>query len=385
MVSTMGLVLGVTVLIVVLSVMNGFERELRTRILGVLPQGMIIGREPIADWQEVLAETRLHPRVEAAAPYISGAGILAANGTVAGVTYTGVLPEYEQQVSILGDFFVAGNWQALAATRFGMVVGRPLMQDLGLTIGDQVSLVLPEATITIAGLMPRIKRFTIIGSFEVGADMDKNLVLINLNDAAALKRLGGKVDGIRILTDDLFAVPSVLREILVSLDSRDYTASSWMRMYGNLYEAIRMQKTTMFLLLILIIAVAAFNVVSSLIMMVAEKKGEIAILRTLGAAPTTVMGIFIFYGTVIGFLGAVVGVVCGVSLAMLVSDLFKWLDSLTQVDIMNQYFIKYLPSEVLASDVLLIAISTLFICFLATLYPAYKAAKSHPAEALRYE
>ena len=381
----MGLVLGVTVLIVVLSVMNGFERELRTRILGVLPQGMIIGREPIADWQDVLGKTRIHPRVQAAAPYTSGAGILAANGKVAGVTYTGVLPEYEQQVSILGDFFVAGNWQALASTRFGMVVGRPLMIELGLATGDQVSLVLPEATITIAGLMPRIKRFTIIGSFEVGADMDKNLVLINLKDAGILKRSGGKVDGIRILTDDLFAVPYVLREILVSLDSRDYTASSWMRMYGNLYEAIRMQKTTMFLLLMLIIAVAAFNVVSSLIMMVAEKKGEIAILRTLGASPATIMGIFVIYGTVIGFLGAVIGVVCGVCFAALVSDLFKWLDSLTQVDIMNQYFIKYLPSEILVSDVLLIAISTLLVCFLATLYPAYKAAKSDPVEALRYE
>jgi lipoprotein-releasing system permease protein len=385
MISTFGLVLGVTVLIVVLSVMNGFEKELRTRILGVLPHGMIMGYEPIDGWRALMKVIASHPEVEATAPFITGSALLAANGSVVGVTYSGILPEYESKVSIIGNYFKDGDWNALANTRFGVVMGRPLLSELGLQLGGQVSVVLPEASITVAGLIPRLKRFTIVGTFETGAEVDRNLVLMNLKDAAILERSGDRVDGIRIRSDDLFRAPHILRELLRSLDNRGYTASSWMRMHGNLYEAIQMQKTTMFLLLVLIVAVAAFNVVSSLIMMVSEKKSDIAILRTLGASPATIMLIFILYGTLIGLMGAIIGVVAGVVVSSVISDIFVWIDSVTQVEIMNQYFINYLPSEIMISDLILIALITFLICLTATLYPAFKAAKSNPAEALKYE
>lgn len=385
LISTLGLILGVAVLIVVLSVMNGFEHELRSRILGVIPHGTISGWEPISDWQNLIDQIESHPEVSAAAPYISGSALLAANGLVEGVIFSGIIPEYEQDVSIISDFVSDGGWQKLASTRYGLIIGLPLLQKLDLRVGGKVSLVLPEATVTIAGLMPRMKRFTVVGSFEVGADVDRNLVLLNINDAARLLRLGNKVQGIRISTVDLFRAPTVLREILASLDRRKYTASSWMRLYGNLYEAIQMQKTTMFLLLILIVAVAAFNVVSSLIMMVSEKKGDIAILRTLGASSNSIMGIFIFYGSMIGVVGVVLGVAVGLLVAVSISDIFRWFDELTQLKIMNQYFINYLPSQIVVSDVAMISGITLVICFIATLYPAYKAAMTNPAEALSYE
>ena len=385
LISTLGLILGVAVLIVVLSIMNGFERELRSRILGVLPHGTISAWAPISEWQNLIDQVESHPEVKAAAPYISGSALLAANGSVEGVTFSGIIPEYEQDVSIISEFVSDGGWQKLAGAPYGMIIGLPLMQKLGLKVGEKVSLVLPQATVTLAGLIPRMKRFTLIGSFEVGADVDQNLVLVNLSDAARLLRLGNRVQGIRIATADLFRAPTVLREILASLERREYTASSWMRMYGNLYEAIQMQKTTMFLLLILIVAVAAFNVVSSLIMMVSEKKGDIAILRTLGASPNAIMGIFIFYGTMIGVVGVVLGVSVGLLVATWISDVFSWFDQLTQLKIMSQYFINYLPSQILVSDVAIISCITLVICFAATLYPAYKAAMTDPAEALRYE
>ena len=385
LISTFGLVLGVAVLIVVLSAMNGFEHELETRVLGVLPHGTITGREPIVAWQQLLERIESHPEVIAAAPFISGSALLAAHDLVEGVTFSGIVPEYEQRVSIISNFVSDDGWQKLATGRYGLVMGMPLLQKLKLRIGDKVSLVLPQATVTIAGLMPRMKRFTVVGSFEVGADVDKNLVLIHLNDAARLLRLDHAVQGIRISTVDLFRAPVVLREILASLADQNYTASSWMRMYGNLYEAIRMQKSTMFLLLILVIAVAAFNVVSSLIMMLSEKKGDIAILRTLGASTYTIQGIFIFYGTMIGILGVLLGVVVGLMISWSISDVFRWFDELTQLKIMSQYFINYLPSQIVASDVFTISCTTLLISFVATLYPAYKAAMSDPAEALRYE
>jgi lipoprotein-releasing system permease protein len=385
LISTLGLILGVAVLIVVLSVMNGFERELRSRILGVIPHGTIAGWEPIAEWGILIDQVESHPEVNAAAPYVSGSALLAANGYVEGITYSGIDPEYEQNVSIISDFVSDGGWQELANTRYGMIIGLPLMQKLELRVGEKVSLVLPEATVTLAGLMPRMKRFTLVGSFEVGADVDQNLALVNINDAARMLRLGNRVQGIRISTVDLFRAPTVLREILASLDRRQYAASSWMRLYGNLYEAIEMQKTTMFLLLILIVAVAAFNVVSSLIMMVSEKKGDIAILRTLGASSNAIMGIFIFYGTMIGVVGVVLGVSVGLLVAATIGDVFSWFVELTQLKVMSQYFTYYLPSQIVLSDVAIISGVTLVICFIATLYPAYKAALTNPAEALSYE
>jgi lipoprotein-releasing system permease protein len=385
LISTLGLILGVAVLIVVLSIMNGFERELRSRILGVIPHGTISAWEPISEWQSLIDQVESHPEVNAAAPYISGSALLAASGLVEGVTFTGIIPRYEQDVSIISEFVSDDGWQKLAGAPYGIIIGLPLMQKLGLKVGEKVSLVLPQATVTLAGLIPRMKRFTLIGSFEVGADVDKNLVLINLGDAARLLRLGNKVQGIRIATADLFRTTTVLREVLASLEGRQYKANSWKRMYGNLYEAIQMQKTTMFLLLILIVAVAAFNVVSSLIMMVSEKKADIAILRTLGASSNTIMGIFIFYGTMIGVVGVVLGVSVGLLVATWIGDLFSWFDQLTQLKIMSQYFINYLPSQILLSDVATISAITLVICFVATLYPAYKAAMSNPAEALSYE
>ncbi len=386
LISMLGLILGVAVLLVVLSVMNGFDKELRERVLGVLPHGAVVSRTSMQDWQQLRSTLEAHPQVLASAPFINGSALLMSQQKIQGVSFSGIEPDLEREVSIVGEFFIEGTLEKLNQTRFGIAIGQPLADKLELSVGDQVTMVLPEATLTLVGPLPRLKRFTLVGIFRVGADIDRTLVLMHMRDAAKILKLPDGAQGIRVLMQDLFVVSQVLRELLLDLNGDDLFAQSWMHtIHGNLYQAIRMQKSTMYLLLLLVVAVAVFNVVSSLVMMVTDKKGDIAILRTLGASPTTIAGIFVLYGTMIGLIGVLLGATLGISLSWWISDIYLWIEKTLQLNIMSEYFINYLPSQILLGDVLSVCGVTVMICCCATIFPAIRAASANPAEALRYE
>ena len=385
--SMLGLMLGVAALIVVLSVMNGFDRELKQRILGMVPHGSISAYgKPLENWPVLVEQLSRHPDVVAAAPFIQAQGMLTNSGVVRGALVNGIDPSIEQKVSILGDHITSGSLEALNQQRFGIVLGDLLARYLGARVGDKVTLVLPEASVSVAGVVPRLKRFTVVGIFSVGAELDANLAYINLEDAAKIKRLGEGVDGIRLKFDNLFSAPGKVKEIAAGL-SGYYSSSDWTRTHGNLFQAIQLEKRMIGLLLFLIVLVAAFNIVSTLVMVVTDKKADVAILRTLGATPGRIMRIFMVQGTVIGILGTLLGTLLGVTLALTISDLIAWVEQTFNIQFLNAdvYFISYLPSDLQWPDVGVITVTALVISFLATIYPAWRAAKTHPAEALRYE
>jgi lipoprotein-releasing system permease protein len=385
--SMLGLMLGVAALIVVLSVMNGFDRELKQRILGMVPHGSISAYgEAIEEWPTMVEKLSQHPDVVAAAPFIHAQGMLTSNGVVRGALVNGIDPEIEGNVSILGDHITEGSLVALNEQRFGIVLGDLLARYLGARVGDKVTLVLPEASVSVAGVVPRLKRFTVVGVFSVGAELDANLAYINIKDAAKIKRLGDGVDGIRLKFGDLFDAPLKIKEITASLNGY-YRSSDWTRTHGNLFQAIQLEKRMIGLLLFLIVLVAAFNIVSTLVMVVTDKKADVAILRTLGATPGRIMRIFMIQGTVIGVMGTLLGTLLGVGLALTISDLIAWVERAFDIQFLNAdvYFISYLPSDLQWGDVTVITVTALSISFLATIYPAWRAAKTHPAEALRYE
>ncbi|MGB0468490.1 MAG: lipoprotein-releasing ABC transporter permease subunit [Pontibacterium sp.] len=386
--SMLGLMLGVAALILVLSVMNGFDRELKQRILGMVPHATISEfGTPMNDWQQVKAQVTLSPSVLATAPFIQAQGMLTNRGVVRGVMVYGIDPAAERQVSILGNHIKSGSLEQLTQSRFGIVLGDLLARHLGVRTGDKVTLVLPEASVSVAGMIPRLKRFTVVGTFEVGAELDASLAYISLTDAAKIKRYDPfEVDGLRLKFDELYNAPVKAREIADSLGGF-YQTSDWTRTHGNLFQAIQLEKRMIGLLLFLIVLVAAFNIVSTLVMVVTDKKADVAILRTLGATPGHIMRIFMVQGTVIGLIGTLLGGALGVLLALTVSDLVAWVERTFGIQFLNAdvYFITYLPSDLQWPDVFIICSAALVISFLATLYPAYRAAKTHPAEALRYE
>lgn len=387
LVSTLGLTLGVAVLILVLSVMNGFDRELRQRILGMVPHATLSGyRETIDDWPELIERVQQQPKVEGAAPYIEAQGMLTNRGRVQGALVFGVDPDYEQRVSIIGNHMLHGELDALKPGEFGIVLGDILARILGAKLGDKVTLVLPEASISVAGVFPRLKRFTVVGVFKVGAELDASMAYVHLNDAAKIKRIPNGVEGVRLKLDNLFDAPVEVRRI-ARTETAQLQTSDWTRTHGNLFQAIQLEKKMIGLLLFIIVAVAAFNIVSTLIMVVTDKRADIAILRTMGASSGTIMRTFMVQGGVIGCFGTLVGTALGVVLALTVSDLVAWVEELFNFQILSAevYFISYLPSQLKWEDVALICGSSLLISLLATVYPAWRAAQTHPAEALRYE
>lgn len=306
------------------------------------------------------------------------------------VAVLGVDPSREADVSILPQHMTQGTLSALTAGNFGVVLGQGVANALGVTVQDMVTVLIPDATVTAAGVIPRMRRLTVVGIFEVGAQLDSQLALVALDDAARLYRLGEGVSAIRIQFDDLFAAPQRIREIAqdVSLQIQaPIRYQDWTRTQGNLFEAIQLEKTLIGLLLALIVAVAAFNIVSTLVMVVTDKRADIAILKTIGLSPMAVMGIFMVQGTVVGLVGTIFGVLLGIPLALTITDLLAWLESLLGFYLFNPsaYFISYLPSELYLSDVVSVVVFSVFLSFLATLYPAYRASRIVPAEVLNYE
>lgn len=383
LISVTGLVLGVGVLVVVLSVMNGFEEELRRRVLGVVPHGVIYSHQQGANWDLAMQRWKDHPEVVAVAPVIEGNGLILANGELAGVTFAGIDPELESGVSIVQNYFVSGGLNSLVGGEYKVVLGQPLALRLNVDVGDKVTLVLPELRLGLAGPMPTMKRLTVSGLFKVGSDLDKSQLYLHIRDAQKIKRQQG-IDGIRIRVHDLFQAPRILHELILMSDEEVLYAFSWMRRHGNLYDAIQMQKTTMFLLLLMLVAVAAFNVVSNLMMTVQDKRSDIAILRTMGASQGSIRTIFIIHGCLVGIVGISIGILLGSLLAFWLGDIYKFVDEALGLGLMDEYFIQYLPTRVLASDLVVIAIVSFSICLLATIYPASRAAAANSIEALQY-
>lgn len=384
LISALGLMLGVAVLITVLSVMNGFDRELQTRILGMVTHVSVSGREPVADWQQLAAAAGRHDGVLAVAPFRQMEGMLSHQGQVAGVIATGIEPEAERKVSIIGEHIERGDLDSLKPGDFNVVLGYGLARRLNAGIGDKVTLVLPEATLSPAGVMPRFRRFTVTGIFRVRAEVDGMLAYIHVEDAARLAREPGTVSGIRIRLADLFEAPYVGWQLERELGA-DYYSTDWTRTHGSLFQAIRMEKTMMTLLLSFIVAVAAFNIISSQVMLVTEKRGNIAVMRTLGATPGMIMRVFMVQGTLVGFAGTALGTLLGVLLSTNISAVAQWLEDTFNASLFDAYFVNYLPSELQWGDVVTIVSIAMLISFSATLYPSWRASRVQPAEALRYE
>lgn len=386
MTSMLGLMLGVAVLILVLSVMNGFDHELRTRVLGMVPHTRIEKPQGMSDWKPLAERLVQREHVLAAAPYIQQQGMFSVGGRNEGVLVWGIEPKYEKRVSIIDQNMPQGNLDDLTPGDWNVVLGDLLARNLGVGVGDQVTLLVPEASITPGGVFPRLKRFTVSGIFKVGADLDARLAYANIQDMQTLARMGDNVGGLRLKLDDLFLASDLTREIVQDL-GYGYRGIDWTYTQGNLFQAIQMEKRMIGLLLLVIVAVAAFNIVSTLVMVVTDKHADIAILRTLGATPRTIMGIFIVQGLTIGLIGIVVGVALGIGLALTVSDIIAGFEALTGIQFLdpNVYFISYLPSQLLWSDVAAIVAAAFGLSFLSTLYPAWRAARVKPAEVLRYE
>ncbi|MGH8673383.1 MAG: lipoprotein-releasing ABC transporter permease subunit [Burkholderiales bacterium] len=386
--SMAGIALGVAALIVVLSVMNGFQTELRARILGVASHVQISGASNrLNDWPSVVATALQHPRVRAAAPFVNAQGMLSAGQAVRGAVVRGVLPAEEDRVAEIGRHMRAGRLDALKAGEFGIVLGTDLARSLGALPGDRVTLIAPQGQVTPAGLIPRLRQFTVVGLFEIGMfEYDSGLALIHLEDAQRLYQMDAGVSGVRLKLDDLFAARTVARELVAKLGP-DFYASDWTRSHANFFRAVEIEKRVMFIILTLIVAVAAFNIVSTLVMLVTDKQADIAILRTLGASPRSVMQIFVVQGALIGVIGTLIGVIGGVVLAFNVDVVVPALEQVLGFKFLSKdvYYISDLPSEVQVRDVATIGLVSLVLSFFATLYPSWRAARVNPAEALLYE
>ncbi len=388
LISMLGIALGVAALIVVLSVMNGFQKELRTRILGVASHIQVSGpNDELVNWAGTMQAVAQHPKVLAAAPYIEEQSMLSFDQQVRGVIVRGVLPEAEEKVADFAQHMKAGQLSALRDGEFGIVLGRDLAHALQVAMGDKVTLIAAQGLVTPAAVLPRLKQFRVVGIFEVGMfEYDSGLALINLHDAQKLYRMEDRVSGVRLKLADLFEAPRVARELLRFLDDDAYV-TDWTRAHANFFRAVAIEKNMMFLILMLIVAVAAFNIVSTLVMAVTDKQADIAILRTLGASPGSIMVIFIVQGIVIGLAGMLLGVAGGIGLALNVDVVVPALEHLLGIQFLAKdvYYITELPSDLHWSDVSVIATVSSVLTLLATLYPSWRASRINPAEALRYE
>ncbi|WP_296654987.1 lipoprotein-releasing ABC transporter permease subunit [Paraburkholderia sp.] len=387
LVSMSGIALGVAALIVVLSVMNGFQRDVRDRMLSVLAHIEIFSPTgSMPDWQLTAKEAKANPEVIGAAPYVDAQALLTRGDSVSGVALRGVEPSEEPQVSEIGKEMKAGSLNDLTPGSFSIVLGADLASSLGVQTGDKVTLVAPEGSITPAGMLPRLKQFTVAGVFESGHyEYDSTLALVNIRDAQILYRLPAPT-GVRLRLKDMQRAPTVARQLVHTLTG-DLYIRDWTQQNKTWFSAVQIEKRMMFIILTLIIAVAAFNLVSSLVMTVTNKQADIAILRTLGAQPGSIMKIFVVQGVTIGFVGTGIGIALGCLIAWSIPWLVPMIEHLLGVQFLppSVYFISELPSELVASDVIRIGLIAFVLSALATLYPSWRAAKVRPAEALRYE
>jgi len=388
LISMLGIMLGVVALITVLSVMNGFHKEVRERILGMTSHATVSAYDgKLDDWRQAIKLSTEHPHVVGEAPFVEAQTMLTNGSRVSGAMLRGILPEYEPRVSEVGDHMQSGGLDQLQAGEFNIILGRELASTLGLGVGNKVTVVTPQIRVTPAGAMPRLKRFTVSGVFEVGmGEYDRGVALVHMSDAAKLLRLGEGVTGVRLKLDDLYLAPRVSRELADRFPGF-YRVSDWTFQHRNFFSALRTEKRMMGLILFLIVAVAAFNIVSTLMMVVTDKQSDIAILRTLGISPGSIMGVFIVQGAVIGIIGTLLGVAGGIALSFNLERLVKRIEQAFDVSFLdpNIYYISSLPSKLDWNDVLLISVSAFLITLAATLYPAWKASRTQPAEALRYE
>lgn len=380
--STAGLVIGVALLILVMSIMNGFDKELRENILGVMPQARIYHTHAIEHPEKLIADLKQHPRVLAASPYVELQGMLSYQKRVAPVAIFGIDAVQEKATSRLPEFLPEGTLESLATAEAGIVIGRGVAEKLNVSETDSISLIIPVE----GGSSPRIKVVTVLAILNTRTDVDNALALMDINAAAELSGYSGQITGVRLKVDDLFAAPEIVREIMDTLPP-DYYGSSWMRTHGGVYQSIQMSKNMVNMLLFLIIAIAAFNLVSTLIMVVVDKQGDIAILRTMGASTAEIMAIFMVQGGLIGLIGTSIGLVLGVMLSYFVTPLVQWIEKLFGVQFLQSdvYPTTYLPSEIVASDITQVVVTALLISFFVSLYPAWRASRIQPADALRYE
>jgi len=388
LISTLGIALGVIVLITVLSVMNGFHKEVRERILGMASHGDIKALDgKMEDWAAAMAQARRHPQVLGAAPYVEGQAMLSHGREVTGAVVRGIDPVLEPEVVDVADHMVAGRLDDLEPGLFRVILGKELAQVLGVSVGDKVTVVVPQITVTVAGSLPRLKRFTVVGLFEVGmGEYDRGVALVHRDDAAVLQRLGEAVTGVRIRIDDVWEARRVSFELAESLQGH-YRVLNWTDYHRNFFAALKMEKRMMGLLLFFIVVIAAFNIVSTLVMMVVDKQGDIAILKTFGATPGQVMRIFIVQGTTLGAIGTLIGVVAGLALALNIEAAVGAVEQAFGIRFIDPsiYYISKLPSDVQTMDVLMVGAGSFALSLLMTLAPAWRAYRTQPAEALRYE
>ncbi|KAF1710650.1 lipoprotein-releasing system transmembrane subunit LolC [Pseudoxanthomonas kalamensis DSM 18571] len=386
--SVLGIALGVTVLITTLSVMSGFQREIRDRLLSMTAHATVSGvDDTLHDWRHAVDVAMQDPRVAGAAPYIDVQSLLNGNREPQGAMVRGVLPEQERHVSVLASSMKRGRLDDLVPGRFEILLGQDLALWLGVRVGDEVSVTTSNFQGTPLGALPRAKRFKVVGLFAVGHnDIDRNLAVVHMDDLQRLLRLGDGVTGVRLKLHDMDQAWNVARDLALNLRGV-YRVSDWTRENANLYQSLKMEKTVMGILLSLIIAMGAFNLVNSQVMLVTDKQADIAILRTLGLTPRGVMQVFVVQGVLIGLMGTVLGVIGGVLLTTNLERILEVIESVFHVTLLpsDVYYITGLPYDLQASDVVVIAGVALVMSLLATIYPAWRAARTHPAEALRYE
>ncbi len=388
LISMLGIALGVAALIVVLSVMNGFGKELRERTLGMTAHATISGQDgTLQDWQSLRQRVASHPSVLESAPFTQNEAMLSNRNRVSGAIIRGILPDMEPLVSEIGDKMISGQLANLKPGEFNIILGRELANAMGVYEGDKITVITPQANVTPVGVMPRLRRFTVSGVFEAGMhQFDRSMAIMHIEDAQKLFSMNDRVEGLRLKLKDMFDAHLVTRELNYVV-GEDYWVRDWTKMHSNLFKALKTEKVVMFIILLLIVAVAAFNIISTLVMTVNDKQADIAILRTIGMTPRSLMWVFMIQGTVIGVIGTLIGVCIGVPVAVNVSEIVTFIETLMQTKFLpaDVYYITDIKSDLHVSDVLIYSASAFGLSVIATIYPAWRAARVQPAEALRYE
>ncbi len=387
-ISMLGIAIAVAVLIIVLSVVNGFERELKDRLLLMSAHATIEDpREGLSAWQGRVVDAVANPRVRAAAPFVDGQALIMYGEQLSGIQLRGIDPVLEDEVSGVSEVITSGSLSSLADRGFGIVLGEELANVLRAGLGDKVTVVLAEGNATPAGVMPRYKRFTVQGIYRVGMyEFDRRLAFIHIADAQRLYRKGETVSGIRLAVHDIYSAPAIVREVALEM-GEPVLVSDWTRSHVNFFRSIQITKSILFVILLLVVAVAAFNIVSTLVMVVKDKQADIAILRTVGANPSTILKIFMTQGSIIGVVGTLAGVALGVTFTLNLETIVSFMESAFGIKFLaaDVYFISDLPADLHLADVVKISAIALILALASTVYPAWRGARTMPAEALRYE